>query len=193
MAKYVIDSETLEGLGDSIRSVTGSTKKFTPDEMIEEVKNILNATTFILVDEDGNEYPAIYAGSDVVCTATENDIRKGCTAMTPEGIIEGTKEIPAYYTTEGYKLIPNGSTFLLMIPDYDYTKLQAIICPFDSTIENSVSAEKIVVGANVYSVKSNVVEATVSVDTESKTINFGFDNTFGMPYLLRYFIYKEVY
>jgi hypothetical protein len=193
MAKYVIDGATLEALGDSIRSVTGSTKKFTPDEMIEEVRNILDATTFILVDQEGNEYPAVYVDSDIVCTATANDIRKGSVAITPEGVIEGTKDIPAYHTTEGYKLIPKESPFVVMIPNYEYTKLQAIFCPFRSSVANSVIAEKVVVDDAVYSVRSSEKEAIVVANSETETIDFGFTNTFDTPYLIRYFSYKEIY
>jgi hypothetical protein len=61
--------------------------------MIDEVRNILDAATFILVDKDGNEYPAVYVESDAVITATANDIRKGCTAVTAEGVVVGTLEV----------------------------------------------------------------------------------------------------
>lgn len=193
MAKYIIDSETLEGLGDSIRSVTGSTKKFTPEEMIEEVRNILDATTFILVDQDGNEYPAVYVDSDTVCTATANDIRKGSVAITPDGVIEGTKEIPVYHTTEGFKAITNGSKFTLTVKNYDYTKFQAIICLFNKTLSNSVAADKVVINGSVYPVQSTSPIATVSKNTETTQIDLGITNDSGAPCVVRYFMYKEIY
>lgn len=194
MAKYVIDSETLDGLADAIRSVTGSTRKFTPQEMIEEVKDILNATTFILVDKDGNEYPAVYVDSDVVITATPNDIRKGTTAITAEGVIEGEKVIPAYHTTEGYRIIPADSVFTIPIltSSYDFTKLQAIICPFNGNIEGSVFSEKVVIGENVYPVSSNNVLATVSRNDRTLSIDLNITNDSNAPAVLRYFTYKEV-
>lgn len=193
MAKYVIDSETLEGLGDAIRSVTGSTKKFTPEEMIEEVKDILNATTFILVDKDGNEYPAVYVDSDTVITATPNDIRKGTTAITAEGVIEGEKEIPAYYTNEGCKLIPSGSAFRLYVTEYGYTKLQAIICPFNTSVDASVRAEKVVIENAVYPVQSTEAESDLTIDESTNIIDFGIVNISEQPCLIRYFSYKEIY
>ena len=195
MAKYVIDGETLDGLADAIRSVTGSTRKFTPQEMIEEVKDILNATTFILVDKDGNEYPAVYVDSDTVITATPNDIRKGTTAITAEGVVEGEKVIPAYITTEGYTAVPENSEFYIPMPNgkQDFTKLQCIICPFVGSIDDSVSAEKVVINDAVYIVNSNEKVSTVTTDSAVRTIKLGFVNSSDKPYLIRYFTYKEEY
>lgn len=195
MAKYVIDGETLEGLGDAIRSVTGVDRRFTPEEMIAEVKDILNAATFVLVDEKGNEYVAAYTDSDVVITAGPNDIRKGCTAITSEGMITGDKVIPAYHTSEGYTVIPNGVEFAIPLynGNYDFTKLQCIICPVNGDINSSVSAEKVVIGENVYEVNSSEILSTVSINTTAKSIIFGIVNDSGKPYLIRYFTYKEEY
>ena len=195
MSKYVIDSETLEGLGEAIRSVTGSGKKYTPEEMIAEVKDILNATTFLLVDEAGNEYAAAYLDSDVVTTAGPNDIRKGYTAITAEGLIEGEKEIPSYYTMEGYCLITNGSEFNIQFfnDDYDFTKLQAIICPFSGSITGSVSADRVCVEGKVYAVNTTEALSTVTKDASNRRIKLGITNDSGNPYLLRFFTYREVY
>lgn len=196
MAKYIIDSSTLEGLGDAIRSVTGVTKKYTPEEMIDEVKDILNATTFILVDKDGNEYPAVYVDSDTVITATPNDIRKGTTAITSEGVITGEKVIPSYLTVEGYIVVHAGSSFSIPIPSFDgheFTKLQAIICPFSGSIINSVAAERIAINNGVYVVNSTEQIATVVTNAATKTIDLGIINDTSSLYLIRFFTYKEVY
>lgn len=193
MAKYIIDSDTLEGLADAIRSVTGFTKKYTPEEMINEVKDILNATTFILVDENDNEYPAAYVDSDTVITAGANDIRKGFTAITSEGVVEGTKVIPAYYVNAGYKLITAGSRFILPTQYCDYQKLQAIICPFDTNVANSVLAEKVAIDGAMYNVSSNEMFAEIIKDSEKACVDFGFINETDSTYLIHYFMYTEVY
>ena len=195
MAKYIIDSATLDGLGDAIRSVTGSTKKYTPEEMIAEVKDILNATTFILVDKDGNEYPAVYVDSDTVITATPNDIRKGTTAITAEGVITGEKEIPAYVTSEGYVVITKGSAFSIPMFNerYDFTKLQCILCPVASSIATSVVAEKVTIGEYTYYVNSSDIAGEVVRNSEKQAIDLGIINESDGLYLLRYFTYKEVY
>lgn len=191
---YSIKKDTLDSLGDSIRSVTGSSKKFTPAEMIDEVRSILDAATFVLVDKDGNEYPAVYVDSDVVFTATANDIRKGCTAVTAEGVIEGTKEIPSYNTSEGYKLIPSGETMKITgVTNYEYTKLQALVCAFNSSISESVVTEKVCIDDKVYRVNSSELIAMVTIESENKAISLGITNDSGSPVLIRYFMYKEIY
>lgn len=193
MAKYVIDSATLEGLGDSIRSITGSTKRFTPEEMIEEVSNILNAATFILVDKDGNEYPASFLNSAPVFTATANDIRKGTTAITAEGVTVGTKEIPNYRAEEGIETIKAGGK--LDIPLYSdicqYTELQVIICRYNTSTKDSVAAEKVAINNKVYDVGSTVALANVSVDSDKQTIKLGLTNNSKSSLVVRYMIIKE--
>lgn len=194
MSKYVIDEETLNGLGDAIRSVTGSTKKFTPDEMMAEIRDILNAVTFMLVDADGNEYEASYIDSDLIYTATANDIRKGCTALTAAGLIEGSKEIPSYHTSEGGVLIPAGERIRIRgLKNCEYTKLQALICVFNTTISDSVATEKVSIEGLTYPVNSNVALAAVVVDPENLSIDFGVVNESDNPQVVRYFTYKEVY
>lgn len=194
MAKYVIDEETLNGLGDAIRSVTGSTKEFTPDEMMAEIRDILNATTFMLVDADGNEYAASYIDSDLIYTATANDIRKGCTALTGSGVIEGNKEIPAYYTSEGYVLVTAGSSVKIpKVTDCDYTKLQALFCKFNGNITNSVFTEKVCINDSVYAVASTEALSEVTINTHDQSIDFGVMNDGEDPLIIRYFMYKEVH
>lgn len=193
MSKYVIDSETMEGLGDAIRSVTGSDKRFTPDEMMAEVRDILNATTFVLVDKDGNEYPAVYIDSDALITAGANDIRKGYTAITADGVIEGTKEIPAYHTTEGHKFIPIGSEFEINGFDhYNYTKLLAMICELNGSVSNSVSVEKVVINDILYNANSIEKISDVIIDESSKSIKFGIINNSDTAKVVRYMTYREV-
>lgn len=193
MAKYIIDETTLQNLANAIRKVNGETKSYTPTEMIEAVTHIMDSATYILVDESGNEIPAVYVDSETILTATANDIRKGSVAVTDEGVTTGEKEISAYITSEGYKVVTAGSSFVMTIPRYDYTKLQAIFCPFNTSMSNSVAAEKVAIENKVYPVKSAVAEQTIIVDDEEKAINFGFTNTSTKPWLIRYFTYKEVY
>lgn len=48
--------------------------------------------SFVLVDEDNNEYTGVVVGEEVVFTATAADIVKGKTAGTSEGVVVGTHE-----------------------------------------------------------------------------------------------------
>ena len=193
--KYSIKHTTLKGLADAVRSVNGTDETYTPEELIEEVATILESGLYLLVDEAGNEFPATFVEEEVVLTATENDIRLGTTAVTEEGVIEGSKEIPSYHTREGYKLVTDGSKFVLTIPagGHDYTKLQAIFCPFDTSIDGSVAAERVAIEDHVYPVQSTVSESDVSIVSDPDGIDFGITNTSGKTYLIRYFTYKEIY
>lgn len=149
--------------------------------------------TYILVTEEGEEFPAVLVDEAIVFDATANDIRLGTTAATQFGVTEGTKVIPSYHTEEGYWLIPSGSAFSIPMDElYDFTKLQVIICPWVGSIAGSVAAEKISLDEKVYAVNSTESLATVERDSENKEINLGITNDSGSLYLIRYFTYKEI-
>lgn len=155
------------------------------------------AKTYILKTEDGQEIPAVLTEEEVNLTATADDIRKGTTAVTANGVIEGTKLIPAYHTFEGYRIITAGSA--ITIPNfntevniYDYTKLQTILCAFNTNVANSVSAEKVSIGNNVYNVQSVNAVASVTKNHDTQIIDLGIKNENNKPMILRYFTYKEV-
>lgn len=151
--------------------------------------------TYLLVDEAGNEVPAVMVDKETTLDATENDIRLGSTAVTADGVTEGKKYIPAYHTTEGIEFVPAGSevkiTNLSSEDAYDFTKLQAIICPYNSSIEDSVAAEKVAIDGNVYAAQSAEVVATITKDSEAKSISLGITNVGTVPLIIRYFTYKE--
>lgn len=190
--------EKLKAIGDAIRDRTGTTDEMTLDEMAEAIKSMEIAddgtNAYILVDENGYEVPAVLVDEPVMLTANATtDIRKGMTAVTDEGVVTGEKEIPAYHTTEGFKGIPSGSKFVLPLSDYEYTKMQAIICSFNTNMSNSVAAEKVIIYDNVYPVQSTVSESKIAIDSNNKRIDFGITNTSGKMCLIRYFTYKEIY
>ena len=149
--------------------------------------------TFIIEDESGNELAGVVTDKEQIFTATDNDVREGSVYASDTGVSTGTKVIPSYYTHAGWRLVTNGSSFVLPIVDYDYTKLQVIICPFNTSEENSISAEKVVINDNVYDVLSTEVLASVTKDETNTRVDFGITNNSGKSYLIRYFMYKEIY
>ena len=151
--------------------------------------------TFIITDENGVELTGVIVGQETVFDATDNDVREGKIYASDGGVSTGTKNIPSYNTTEGFKLIPAGSDFVLPLYDgmHEYTKLQAIFCPYNTSLANSVAAEKVAIANSVYPVQSFTAESTISVTNNPNTIDFGITNTSEIPWLLRYFTYKEVY
>ena len=188
-------TDKLTSIANAIRNKTGLEDKLTLDQMVENVDGIdVMPETVILVDEDGNEYPAAFTDEIVEITATANDIRLGTTAITKDGIITGEKVIPAYHTTEGITIIPIGSEFSIYIPEsdrYNYTKIQVIICPLNSTPDQSVAATMVAINNQVYAVESTESMGLLSVNHDTKRINFGITNDDTVPFVVRYFTYKE--
>lgn len=153
--------------------------------------------TLILEDESGNEVIGVVTGSEVIFTATDNDVRKDMIYASDNGVSIGTKVIPAYHTFAGTKVIAKGKTVTIStlntdVDVYDYTKLQTLICLFNTNISNSVAAEKISVDDSVYNVKSTEAIATIVKDHDTKTINLNITNDSDKNWILRYFGYKEV-
>lgn len=151
--------------------------------------------TLIIQDKDGNEFTGVVTDKLTVFDATPNDVREGKTFASDEGVKVGEKIIPAYHTTEAARYIPNGSEFTIPLSGldkYNYTKLQVIICAFNTTLDNSVSAEKVVILDKVYDVGSTTEIASVTKDSSNKQINLGITNNSGHPCVIRIFTYKEI-
>lgn len=186
----------LTSIANSIREKTGTSDLLTLEEMkagVDFMPSSADDNTFILVDENGNEIPAVLTKNEVDLTATTNDIREGVVAVTDDGVVTGEKEIPSYHTDEGYRIIRNGSSFFFPHTDYDYTKLQIIICSYNTTLENSVAASKVVLYDGVYNVGSTELVSTVIKDHENGWVDLGITNKSGGTCILRYFMYKEIY
>lgn len=193
MAKRIIEDSTLTAIADSIRSLNKTNKKYTPEEMAATVETILDDTTYVFEDAEGNTAVGVMVENDVVFTATANDIRKGTIAAGAEGIIEGTKEIPCYHTTTGKKVITDGSSFVIPLKYYDYTLFQAVICTYNTSLTDSVAVERVVIDGNVYPVQSTVSESVITVDVARERVDLGLVNNSGAPCIIRYFSYKEIY
>ena len=194
MANYVyIDEAYLARMAQTIRSVTGDDSKYTPEEMIQKVTNIMDSAMYLLVDDQGNEVPAVFVENETMFTATANDIRLGKVAASQNGVVTGKKEIPNYRAEQGYVTVKSGN--VINIPLFsdmcEYTKLQAIICGYNASIQNSVSAEKVVINDKVYPVSSVTALANVTVDSNTQTIKLGLTNTSGSQIVVRYMIIKE--
>lgn len=159
--------------------------------------NPLTPKTYIFKTEDGQEIPGVLVSSEMILTATANDIRKDSVAVTDAGVTTGTKVIPAYHTCQGTRLVTAGSSLTIpnVKPDidiYDYTKLQSIVCAFNTSLENSVSAEKVAIDDKLYNVQSTESISTIIKNHDSKTIELGFTNESSSSMVIRFFMYKEI-
>lgn len=166
------------------------------DDLVQKAADYI-PKSYIFVDEDGNEVAGTLVEQETVFDATVNDVREGKVFATETGVKTGEKFIPSYVVREGYRIIPNGSeydlTTLYDMDLYDFTKMQAIICPYNSSIAQSVAAEKVAINEGVYAVNSTVLLSTVAKDSATKSIKLGITNNSGSPSVLRYFTYKEIY
>lgn len=163
------------------------------DNYIEQYGYELAPETYILVDEDGNEVPAVLVAEQVDLSATANDIRQGTTAVTAEGVTTGEKEIPAYHTQQGRRLVkPGESLDIHMYSDQcNYTGLNVIVCTYTGTVDDSVASEMVVINDKLYPVSSTEALSEVTVDADNQSIKLGIVNTGETPLLMRYMTYKE--
>lgn len=153
-----------------LETESGDIAFFTPEYLLDDTRSPLTATA-------------------------KQDLRLGTVAFTNEGIVKGEKNFPSYETSKGATLIMPGrelKIYLSTDDKYDYTSLQAIICLFNTTYEDSVAAEKVVIEDGVYQVSSIDKKSDVIKDDIEKSINFCDLNDFDVPLLIRYYTYKEI-
>ena len=153
--------------------------------------SMLTPKSLVLEDDNGNSFVGVIVGEETVLTAQASDIKIGKIAATDDGITEGT-DTKTYHTVEGTKLIASGRDIVLPTPHYDYSKLQAIICSFDTNLAQSVSAEKVAINNQVYSVLSTDSLSIIQKNDESSCIDFGLVNTSDSMCVIRYITYKEI-
>ena len=150
--------------------------------------------TFILVDEDGNEITGVVVDQETVFTAGDNDVREGMVYASDRGVSTGTKNIPSYRTTQGKYIVFAGEEFAIELRQYnqyDYTRFQCIIAPYNTTLNNSVGADKVSIGDNVYLVNSTDVLSNITKDSSLKSINLNLAIDNEVDYVIHYFTYKE--
>ena len=159
------------------------------------VGGALNAKTFMLQVNGGEtEIAATVVGEETVFDATPNDVRTGKTFATSSGVAVGTKDIPAYRTAQGAVIIKPNENFSIVLEgysQYDYTKLQCLISKFNTSVDDSVAVDKVVIGDNVYAVNSTIPLAAVTKDAATKSIKLNIKNESSVDYVLRYFTYRE--
>ena len=159
------------------------------------VGGALNAKTYQLECNGGTaEIMAVVVDEETIFDADVNDVRAGKVFATNNGVKVGTKNIPAYNTCAGYRIIaPNEEIKIVLSASdlYDYTNLQCIICPFNTSISDSVAADRVVIDGNLYEVNSSTVLSEVTKDATEKAIKLGITNDSSSSYIIRLFTYKE--
>lgn len=150
--------------------------------------------SYVLSNADGSKkiYAQLSSKEPITLTATENDIRLGSTAITNEGFVEGVKDIPSYHTEQGVRLIPANSQFKMTFQDgqYDYTKLQAMLAPYNTSLAKSVAVDRVVIEDNVYNTESTEAVSSIVRDDENMAIDLAITNG-SSPYVIRYMTYRK--
>lgn len=164
------------------------------DDLVQKAADYV-PKSYVFVDDKGNEITGALVSQEVIFDATPNDVREGKVFASEMGVEVGSKVIPAYHTTEGKKIIQSGKSYEIVLVGerYDFTKFQAIICPFNISLDKSVAAEKVAIEDGVYAVNSTEILATVMKNGDKKTIDLGITNDSETLYILRYLTYKEIY
>lgn len=154
--------------------------------------------TFVLTDEIGNELTGVVVDEEVIFTADPvTDIREGKVAATDQGVVTGSKKIPAYHTNAGTQLILPNSNFSIPLSQdnaYNYTALQCMIALADlNDLENSVDTDRIVLNDTVFQVNSTTQLSNVTKNNETLSIDLNLVNNSENYYIIYYFTYREEY
>lgn len=152
--------------------------------------------TLILEDPSGLEITGVVTESEQVLTAVASqDIREGKVAITSDGIVTGSKRIPAYETTQSNYCVLPGASFSIPLEDYDkydYTKFQCMIAKYNTSPSDSVTVDRVVINNNVYAVNSSTVLSSVTKNKDTKSIDLNINNNTDDTYIIYYVTYKEV-
>lgn len=152
--------------------------------------------TYIIADENGNEVTGVYVESETIFTATDNDVREGMVYASDSGVSTGTKNIPAYHTRQGSRLILPNMSYSIPLTDYDlydYTRFQCVIAVRNTSISDSVAVNKVVIENNVYEVNSLEAISTIIKNLDTKSIDLNIVNNTDDIYVIHYFTYREEY
>lgn len=146
-----------------------------------------------IVDGNGNTLVGTVTDSAVVFDATREDVKVGKVFASNDGVQEGI-DTKTYRTTQASRAILPGESFsipLLSYEMYNYTKFQAMVAKFNTTISDSISVSKIVFKDSVYNVNSTTKLSSVTKNTTTKSIDLNITNSTSDTYVIHYSTYKE--
>ena len=160
------------------------------------VGGALNAKTFMLQVNGGKtEIAATVVGEETVFDATENDVRKGKTFASSNGVKIGQKNIPAYETRMAYFIVePNESCSIPLSDEdrYDYTKFQCIVVVHSSDYSSNVTTKYISMNDGLFSVETSSKVSNITKNSKTKSIDLNITNNSSDAYEIIYITYKEV-
>lgn len=146
-----------------------------------------------IIDGNGNTLVGTVTDSAVVFDATREDVKVGKMFASNDGVQEGI-DTKTYRTIHASRAILPGESFSIPLEDndmYNYTKFQAIIANFNTTIADSISVSKISFNNSVYNVSSTIKLSDVTKSVSTKSINLNIMNDTSNEYIIHYALYKE--
>lgn len=145
--------------------------------------------TVKLVDENGMEFLGVVTESEVIFTATDNDVREGAVYASDSGVSTGTKNIPAYYCRYGHKVILAGKSATITCPEYDYKNLLVSIVTYDTSWDKSTLSTYVSVDDGMYAVGNATKLSDIIISRDDEQIQLGI--TVDEKSVLRYFVVRE--
>lgn len=146
-----------------------------------------------IVDGAGNTLIGTVTDSEIDLDATREDVKIGKTFAANDGIQEGT-DTKTYRTIQSSRLILPGLDFSIPLSEYEmynYTKFQCIIAKFNTSFDNSVETNKVVINNNVYQINSTEVLSQITKNDNTKSIDLNIINNTEDSYVIHYSTYKE--
>lgn len=146
-----------------------------------------------ITDENGNTVIGAVTDSAINLDATRNDVKIGKKFASNDGISEGT-DTKTYRTTYGVKGILPGESFTILLDkydSYDYTRFQAVIAEFNTTLSDSTSVVQTALNDVVYNVNSATKVSDVSKNLLTKSIDLNITNNTDNTYVIHYMTYRE--
>lgn len=196
MATIAENLQTLVNHKEAIKTALETKGKEPTDKLstyaglIDELENE-EQITYVLTNADGTKraYAVKSAEQAIKLTATPNDIRLGTTAVTNAGYTEGEKDIPSYQTIAGKKIIQAGEEVKISQPIYDYTKIQATLANYNTSISDSVEIVASTIDDAVYKAMATTKLSDITKEDSTQSIKLGI--TAENKSVLRYFIMRE--
>lgn len=149
--------------------------------------------TFILTDDDGNEFTGVVTDQEKVFDARPTDVRINRKFVSNEGAQTGENTI-TYRTQTASCLILPGQEFSIPLKNYnqyDYTKFQSMIVLFNSDYSSNANAYGITIEDRVFSVESSALLSNITKNSDTKAIDFNIVNNTENTYEIFYFTYRE--
>lgn len=145
--------------------------------------------SFVIADENGNEFTAVTTEEVTVFDATPMDVRVGKTFASENGVQVGMKIIPSYHTRYGYKLVLANKEVKISIPEYNFNNLFVTISTYNNNFDDSLSTTYVAIDGGMYAVGNTTKVSDIIIDKTNELINLGITVT--EKSAVRYLVTKE--